>query len=374
MAAAADPAFWNRYWGAILDSQSFAASSETWLTDWQALAIDHVRRGALSSLSSVQPLSMSPSSVFRVAWSAHSLLTMDPEWVFWIMDSEAGTATSNPANDNALTTLMRRGRGGIEGLFSPPLQLATVLALHACSLLYLELDVREDHKHGLSSPQSPSKSLALSPFFPLLVQDALDTLSSLQKHPTRDRTTQEVIDGFYQFVETCVLPSLLGPDKWGRVQHILSDPSSSSGAGLTGVGAPMESISNASIMSILQEAVVEWIPAAACDTRKLGALEWADATVNADSTPICDYVSPFVWARTESELNDLKRILDKPNTTSDSNNVLLPASTLLEPMTGIRAPFARPLPPPLLPICGCECVRDYKFLCVKEKLCVRCNT
>jgi hypothetical protein len=278
---------------------------------------------------------------------------MDPDCVSWMMDSTA-TASVNTSSNS-------QGQGaGFQ--FSPPLQLATVLILHACCLEYLELESSNDKRHlgghGSSRPTSPSKDLASSPFFSLLVVDALETLSSLQKrHPARDRATQEVLDGFYQFVETSLLPSMLGPDRWERARQLHAG-SSSTIEDIMGTGPPTERNGTASIISLLQEALAEWIPAAstASDSQSQ-PLQESTTTANVPATH--DYVSPFVWARTESELNDLKRIMENVTATSyhasagDSSNDALPASALLEPMAGIRAPFARPLPPPLLPLCGC---------------------
>jgi hypothetical protein len=246
-----------------------------------------------------------------------------------------------------------RGQGGAEFLFSPPLQLATVLILHACCLLYSELDGSNEKHHlgghgGPSAPPNPSTGLASSPFFSLLVQDALKTLFSLQKrHPSRDRVTQEVIDGFYQFIETSLLLPMLGSDRWDRAQQLVS-----ARGDVPGAGALTERNGTASILSLLQEAIEEQIPSAASESQSQTLQE---STAGAYAPATRDYVSPFVWARTESELNDLKRIVEKsaptsyPTSTGDS----LPASALLEPMAGIRTPFARPLPPPLLPLFGC---------------------
>jgi hypothetical protein len=281
--------FWNEYWISILSCPAFAASKDSWLTDWQLSAQNRVRSA------------LEKSTIFHAAWSAHSLLTCENDFASWIVDDEMPSSSGN----KGVTTTV-----GGDLLFSPPLQLATVLVLHACCQQY----VRDD------------QSISTSPFFSLLIQDALETLADVSKSPARDKQTQEVVDGFYQFVETCILPPMLGPERLSQLQQTIS-----------GSGAD----SSLAVVSMLQEIVQEYVPEKRSMKQQHGSLSNSD------------YVSPLVLARSESEVNDLKRILES-SASSPSKEHSLSALALLEPLDGIRAPFARPLPPPLLPFGGCK--------------------
>jgi CCR4-NOT transcription complex subunit 11 len=280
--------FWNEYWISILSSPAFAASKDSWLNDWQLLAQNRVRSA------------LDESTVFHVAWSAHSLLTGENDFVSWIVDDEVLSSLGN----KDVTV-----KGGPDLHFFPQLQLATVLILHACCQQFIK----------------DAQSISSSPFFSLLLQDALETLTDLSKLPPRDSQTQEVVDGFYQFVETCILPPMLGSERLSQLQQSIS----ANGA----ENSPLA-------VSLLQEIVQEYVPENWNSKQQYGSLGYRD------------YVSPLVLARSESEVNDLKRLLETSASSLSKENSVAP-SALLGPLDGIRAPFARPLPPPLLPFCGC---------------------
>jgi len=62
------------------------------------------------------------------------------------------------------------------------------------------------------------------------------------------------------------------------------------------------------------------------------------------------YTSPLVWAKKESEQQDLERLLLQEQQKGDCKTV--PNNELYGPLPSVCSPFARPLPPPLLPITG----------------------
>lgn len=59
------------------------------------------------------------------------------------------------------------------------------------------------------------------------------------------------------------------------------------------------------------------------------------------------YISPLVWAKKETEMRDLERLLENEKFTR-----VVVQEKLYEPLPGVHAPFVRPLPPPLLPLYG----------------------
>mmetsp|Transcript_17361 Transcript_17361/g.38035 ORF Transcript_17361/g.38035 Transcript_17361/m.38035 type:complete len:583 (+) Transcript_17361:192-1940(+) len=62
------------------------------------------------------------------------------------------------------------------------------------------------------------------------------------------------------------------------------------------------------------------------------------------------YTSPLVWAKKESEQQDLERLLLQEQQKGDYKIVL--NKELYGPLPSVCSPFARPVPPPLLPITG----------------------
>lgn len=59
------------------------------------------------------------------------------------------------------------------------------------------------------------------------------------------------------------------------------------------------------------------------------------------------FISPMVWMESESELNELKLLVDKLSPAEITSQ-----PKLLSPFPSVEAPFPRPLPPPLLPSLG----------------------
>ena len=59
------------------------------------------------------------------------------------------------------------------------------------------------------------------------------------------------------------------------------------------------------------------------------------------------FISPMVWMESESELNELKLLVNKL-----SPSEITSQAKLLSPFPSVEAPFPRPLPPPLLPSLG----------------------
>ena len=69
------------------------------------------------------------------------------------------------------------------------------------------------------------------------------------------------------------------------------------------------------------------------------------------------YTSPLVWAKKESEQEDLKRLLLEEEQKGEFTTV--PKEALYGPLPSVCSPFARPLPPPLFPINGYDDDDDY---------------
>eukprot|EP00934_Nitzschia_sp_Nitz4_P006655 Nitzschia sp. Nitz4//scaffold75_size92586//32690//34266//NITZ4_004849-RA/size92586-augustus-gene-0.89-mRNA-1//-1//CDS//3329557687//6645//frame0 len=61
-----------------------------------------------------------------------------------------------------------------------------------------------------------------------------------------------------------------------------------------------------------------------------------------------NYVNPRIWATTETELKDATFLLGSESLMDPP----LSKEEFFRPSPGVSAPFCRPLPPPLLPICG----------------------
>lgn len=136
-----------------------------------------------------------------------------------------------------------------------------------------------------------------SPFFPLLVQDIVHTLSGA--------SIPVEMDCLSAFLED-LLPAILGDEKYKSYRQATATGSSEN------------------VLHILEESLNEW-------------------------TSIYDdkrYVSPVLLAHKESELADAEKLVEASNANK------LTANDLVQPLKSIQPPFARPLPPPLLPFMG----------------------
>ena len=71
--------------------------------------------------------------------------------------------------------------------------------------------------------------------------------------------------------------------------------------------------------------------------------------------PDMSCVKPWMWMHGESEVAELHRLMDK------TSPPVVDASALLSPLPLMKLPFARPLPPPLLPTMGYYCEDDQGF-------------
>ncbi|KAL3941415.1 MAG: hypothetical protein SGBAC_004214 [Bacillariaceae sp.] len=146
-----------------------------------------------------------------------------------------------------------------------------------------------------------------SPFLPILVSDSL---SVLQHHQNKEETNNSLErESTLDLVES-FLPIIMGTEEH---QKLLA-------------AANSEDPVSEDTWDMLDKTVKKW------------------TTVYQDS----NYVSPLLWASSESEQKEMASIVDKKGA--------LPVSmdTILAPLPSIDTPFARPLPPPMLPLYGYE--------------------
>lgn len=175
-----------------------------------------------------------------------------------------------------------------------------------------------------SEPLSPSQQLACllvtevlssldrtpprydkdSPFLPILVTDSL---SMLQDSKDDDDLLTVERNCIYDLVEE-LLPTLMQPE---LLHGVLSAAKSND---------PLPE----NIQKDLEITVRKWV-----------------SIYQEDS-----YVDPIVWANTEGERKELGRLVEQARVADLSDN------DLLRPLPSVKAPFCRPLPPPLLPIYG----------------------
>jgi hypothetical protein len=162
----------------------------------------------------------------------------------------------------------------------------------AC-LLVLEVLCMENHK-----------VMENSPFLPIVVRDTLAVLQ--QQSPEQDLEQNCLLDLLESF-----LPVIMGEQKY---QELLA-------------AANSEGPVPEKTMKDLEQTVKKW------------------TTIYQDE----NYVSPLVWAKSASEQKELSRLLEKEKDVAGVSK-----ETLLGPLPPMDAPFARPLPPPMLPVYGYE--------------------
>ena len=168
-----------------------------------------------------------------------------------------------------------------------------------------------------------------SPFLPILVKDTLAILHGLKVEDNYNYNynyNNNKNNGTYgseSFVERECLLDLVEsflPIIMGKEKHLAL-------LAATNNKNPEEAIS-AETQKDLEETVKRW------------------TTVYQDN----GYTSPLVWANKESEQQDLERLLLEEEQKGDHATVL--NKSLYGPLPSVCSPFARPLPPPLLPING----------------------
>jgi hypothetical protein len=140
-------------------------------------------------------------------------------------------------------------------------------------------------------------------------------------------------DGFFPLEGECVLdlvesflPIILGHEKHqALLSEMMMMMSSSWDDGNTTTQQQQSSLSSIQMMKELEDTVNVW------------------TTVYTDS----GYTNPLLWASKESEQRDLDRLLSEQD-----NFPIVPKGMLFGPLRSVTTPFARPLPPPLLPMYG----------------------
>lgn len=196
---------------------------------------------------------------------------------------------------------------GAHSLLLPGFQKVTRLEQLAALLVIEAVSCEKNH---------PSTD---SPFLPMLVKDTLAILHELKVEESYNNTAAaDVTTNSNYFVEReCLLdlvesflPIIMGTEKHQAL-----------------IAGTEETISPET-QKDLEDTIKRW------------------TTVYDDNI----YTSPLVWASKESEQQDLERLLVEEQHKGDYQTVL--HKDLYGPLPGVSTPFARPLPPPLLPISG----------------------
>lgn len=161
-----------------------------------------------------------------------------------------------------------------------------------------------------------------SPFLPILVKDTLSVLHGLKEEENCDDNLNES-KGSNSFVERECLLDLVEsflPIIMGKEKHLALLAATNSKNPEDEI--PIETQKD------LEETVKRW------------------TTVYEDN----GYTSPLLWANKESEEVELERLLLEEEQKQDYS--VVPSQELYVPFPSVCKPFARPLPPPLLPING----------------------
>jgi hypothetical protein len=322
--------FWDGYWHAletVVSSSSVAPdpNETTILTaadddDDPALLVAF-RRCAARALGETEELPAdddtsrsgsshprSESSLFRTAWAAHALVAAPIETVDLLIVAGGGSSSSSSKT------------------FSWYHRLGCLVLLEACCVC-------------CSSSGDRSKS----PFFPLLVADCLASLEQISSREgintspaTEDHDKHELQEScFYSFIDS-LLPDMMSAEVHSTVQQ-----------------------------AVQQKAVTDMIRTMAQETVQKWTCIYEDET----------YVSPLLlFSAEQNKAADIKKLATAYQMGNDINNsesskgdevmVLVTPVDLLEPFPSIDTPFARPLPPPLLPHYGYN--EDDEALTAKE--------
>ena len=193
---------------------------------------------------------------------------------------------------------------------------------------------------GLTAMYGGQKTKAESPIFPLLVESTMtciqqlnednDNNDGLQPQYGSDNNNNQNNEPSDELLAMEQLVESFLPDMLGTQQHESLVQEIEAGGGVRD-----------ETIKALEEAVQKF-------TAKVA---YSDKT----------YVPPLIFAKEESEQEELKRLLQQKQQSSALKQDTEPAKIPLEPETllqhplpSLEAPFARPLPPPVLPLFGFE--------------------
>lgn len=152
-----------------------------------------------------------------------------------------------------------------------------------------------------------TENKAQSPLFPLLVKDALAVLHACTQ-PERSSANSALEQAcFSSFVES-LLPDMFESDQYKQVQAAFDSGEVT-----------------AAVESVVESTVQRWV-----------------STYHDEN-----YVDPLVWAQRGSEVTSLKAMLKD----SDPSSAIT-VHDAMRPLHSLDAAFARPMPPPLLPLIG----------------------
>ena len=240
-------------------------------------------------------------------------------------DDDDAPIPDTPLSDFSLAwgahTLLSAPDSGMEAL-SPPEQFACVLVLELLSCAGRKTN-------GLDDDRTTTIEIdENSPFLPLAFRDALVTLQeSIKGSGSSQQQVQSSSPTLFEecilaVVDESLLPVILGDEQHQQLMAALT-PSSSNDA----------PVLSEEMLTSCQETIRKW------------------TSMYEDS----DYVKPLVWAKTESEQKDLSRLLSaQVGQLGQKEDSGVAKETLLGPLPSVDTPFARPLPPPLLPLYGYE--------------------
>ena len=296
--------FFNDLWTALaaLDEELKSKTTAAIYDPHQSI-LESYRQCVSRQLLTLMMAADALSGPISVAWAAHSLL-------------QTTTTTAADGEDPNARKIGRR-RTRLSLITGQELtirqRLGCLLVIEAISVMY-----------------GGQQNKADSPLFPLLVENTLKTTQQL----TQDGPPSVSADGYLdpailQKLVESFLPNMLGLDQHNKLCDEL----------IAGRGVSKET------MSGLEEAVKKYT---------------TSVVYNNDN-----YISPLIVAKEEHEQTELNRLLEekekerrkRKSSGLDVISEILPVKTdtlLDHPLPSMEAPFARPLPPPMLPLFGFE--------------------
>jgi CCR4-NOT transcription complex subunit 11 len=163
--------------------------------------------------------------------------------------------------------------------------------------------------------QYVTSSKAESPFFPLLVKDALASLHATEQPEHNNKSEIQLEQASLLALIESFLPEMLGPLKFPFVERALATP---------GEEMPED------VRLYLEGAIQQW-----------------NAVYHDDN-----FTHPILWAQRGSEVNSLKTMVQDAAIDISERNAMVSVESVLLPLPSVDAPFARPMPPPLMPLFG----------------------
>lgn len=383
---------WSEYWNMIASNEMIAqkegaTSSRNASSDYLTgnALIDAYEECAKEWLNQVSKIDTnhSKNDLFSIAWACYTILSTRgyENTQFLFQTTIASTIVTNPAEKVAVIdgTNASSAEKYDDLNQSNPTRNGIQSTLWKSHLGCLSLLRQICTMTIPSSNERPGTQINQSPFFPLLVQGTLiSTQNRQQPHDVDDATImsfQEGNDVLTMFLES-LLSDILGNDLYKQLQEEFTNMSKLDNGNVKIIASPSLSAISSELQQKINEVVQRYtssyledkfvsplllFPATSLSvpTKSSSSLFNEEKEVDFSVALESDHTAMDSSYQKRKKDEDIQYLIDSYNTRWSDINIegndemkFLDPIDLLKPQSSIGVPFARPLPPPMLPFIG----------------------